>query len=291
MKSMTGYGKAVVERAGRELTVEIKSVNHRFLDMNLKLPKIFWQFEDIVRKTISVKVARGHIDLFVTYADYSQSGKECEIDYGLAKAYADAARALSERFGVPDDLTATSLIRSQDVFTVRPAEIDAEALSLQLKEAVDQALEALDVMRVFEGEKMKNDLENRISNVETLTSEIEKFAPRVVTDYKARLTARINEILEEGRADETRLDQEVCFFADKCNIDEEIARLHSHVDHFRKMLADENPVGRSADFLVQELNRETNTVCSKSNDTELTRLGLQLKNEVEKIREQIQNIE
>lgn len=288
---MTGYGKAVTEENGTELTVEIKSVNHRFLDMNLKLPKMFWQFEDVIRKTVSERISRGHIDMFVSYADYSDSSKQCEVDFGLAKAYVDAAAALSERFGVTNDVTVNSLMRTSDVLTVKSAEIDPDVLTKRLRDTVNTALDALDGMRVFEGGKMKADLSQRIDNVETLTFEIEKLAPEVVIDYRNRLSARISEILEEGRIDETRLNQEVCFFADKCNIDEEIARLHSHVDHFRKMLEEEKPVGRSADFLVQELNRETNTVCSKSNDAELTKIGLKLKNEVEKIREQIQNIE
>lgn len=288
---MTGYGKAVTEENGTELTVEIKSVNHRFLDMNLKLPKMFWQFEDVIRKTVSERISRGHIDMFVSYADYSDSSKQCEVDFGLAKAYVDAAAALSERFGVTNDVTVNSLMRTSDVLTVKSAEIDPDVLTKRLRDTVNTALDALDGMRVFEGGKMKADLSQRIDNVEALTFEIEKLAPEVVIDYRNRLSARISEILEEGRIDETRLNQEVCFFADKCNIDEEIARLHSHVDHFRKMLEEEKPVGRSADFLVQELNRETNTVCSKSNDAELTKIGLKLKNEVEKIREQIQNIE
>ncbi len=288
---MTGYGKAVTEENGTELTVEIKSVNHRFLDMNLKLPKMFWQFEDVIRKTVSERISRGHIDMFVSYADYSDSSKQCEVDFGLAKAYVDAAAALSERFGVTNDVTVKSLMRTSDVLTVKSAEIDPDVLTKRLRDTVNTALDALDGMRVFEGGKMKADLSQRIDNVEALTFEIEKLAPEVVIDYRNRLSARISEILEEGRIDETRLNQEVCFFADKCNIDEEIARLHSHVDHFRKMLEEEKPVGRSADFLVQELNRETNTVCSKSNDAELTKIGLKLKNEVEKIREQIQNIE
>ncbi len=288
---MTGYGKAVTEENGTELTVEIKSVNHRFLDMNLKLPKMFWQFEDVIRKTVSERISRGHIDMFVSYADYSDSSKQCEVDFGLAKAYVDAAAALSERFGVTNDVTVNSLMRTSDVLTVKSAEIDPDVLTKRLRDTVNRALDALDGMRAFEGGKMKADLSQRIDNVEALTFEIEKLAPEVVIDYRNRLSARISEILEEGRIDETRLNQEVCFFADKCNIDEEIARLHSHVDHFRKMLEEEKPVGRSADFLVQELNRETNTVCSKSNDAELTKIGLKLKNEVEKIREQIQNIE
>lgn len=291
MKSMTGYGKAVFENEGRELTIEIKAVNHRFLDINFKFPKAFWQFEDTARKIIAERISRGHLDVFMTYSDYSQTAKECEIDFGLAQTYVDAAKALSEKFGVINDLTAVSLIRTQDVLSIKNAEADSEALAMMLNGALTEALNALDRMRCFEGEKLKNDLSGRIDNVESITAEIEKYAPNVVSDYRNKLSARINELLEDTRIDEARLGQEVCFFADKCNIDEEITRLKSHVSHFRALLAEEKSVGRATDFLVQELNRETNTICSKSNDISLTQLGLNLKNEVEKIREQIQNIE
>jgi len=291
MKSMTGYGKASCEREGREVTVEIKSVNHRFLDLNLKLPKIFFPCEERVRKTVAQYVTRGHLDVYINYTDYAQTNKELVVDENLAAAYVETARMLSEKFGVENDYTVKMLMKTSDVLTVRAKDVADEFWAELVADAVSAALCELDKMRITEGEKLRNDLEQRIDTVEEFVAEIAKIAPTVSEDYKQRLEARIKELLAGIQPDEAKLCQEVAFFADKSNIDEELTRLNSHIVQYRAILENEKPTGRQLDFLVQELNREVNTICSKSNNLVITNTGLRLKNEIEKIREQIQNIE
>ena len=273
------------------MTVEIKTVNNRYLDVSVKCPRIFNAFEDIIRSQIREKLTRGHADVYIGFSDKREKERTVYLDEGAAKAYADAARRIKAMFpDAVDDFSVTNILRFPDVIkTEDVSNADDESLSA-LKAALSGALEKLNGMRKIEGEKLKADMLARMDTIERLVAEIEKRAPLVAEGYKAKLESKIKKILDGVEPDEGRLLTEVAVFTDKSNIDEELTRLHSHVSQFREICKD-TLVGRKLDFLVQEFNRETNTVCSKSNDLEITRLGLALKNEIEKVREQIQNVE
>ena len=288
---MTGYGRGEYKNGGIELTVEIKTVNNRYLDVSVKCPRIFNAFEDIIRSQIREKLTRGHADVYIGFSDKREKERTVYLDEGAAKAYADAARRIKAMFpDAVDDFSVTNILRFPDVIkTEDVSNADDESLSA-LKAALSGALEKLNGMRKIEGEKLKADMLARMDTIERLVAEIEKRAPLVAEGYKAKLESKIKKILDGVEPDEGRLLTEVAVFTDKSNIDEELTRLHSHVSQFREICKD-TLVGRTLDFLVQEFNRETNTVCSKSNDLEITRLGLALKNEIEKVREQIQNVE
>ncbi len=288
---MTGYGRGEYKNGGIELTVEIKTVNNRYLDVSVKCPRIFNAFEDIIRSQIREKLTRGHADVYIGLSDKREKERTVYLDEGAAKAYADAARRIKAMFpDAVDDFSVTNILRFPDVIkTEDVSNADDESLSA-LKAALSGALEKLNGMRKIEGEKLKADMLARMDTIERLVAEIEKRAPLVAEGYKAKLESKIKKILDGVEPDEGRLLTEVAVFTDKSNIDEELTRLHSHVSQFREICND-TLVGRKLDFLVQEFNRETNTVCSKSNDLEITRLGLALKNEIEKIREQVQNLE
>lgn len=288
---MTGYGRGEYKNGGIELTVEIKTVNNRYLDVSVKCPRIFNAFEDIIRSQIREKLTRGHADVYIGLSDKREKERTVYLDEGAAKAYADAARRIKAMFpDAVDDFSVTNILRFPDVIkTEDVSNADDESLSA-LKAALSGALEKLNGVRKIEGEKLKADMLARMDTIERLVAEIEKRAPLVAEGYKAKLESKIKKILDGAEPDEGRLLTEVAVFTDKSNIDEELTRLHSHVSQFREICKD-TLVGRKLDFLVQEFNRETNTVCSKSNDLEITRLGLALKNEIEKIREQVQNLE
>ena len=288
---MTGYGRGEYKNGGIELTVEIKTVNNRYLDVSVKCPRIFNAFEDIIRSQIREKLTRGHADVYIGFSDKREKERTVYLDEGAAKAYADAARRIKAMFpDAVDDFSVTNILRFPDVIKKEDvSNADDESLSA-LKAALSGALEKLNGMRKIEGEKLKADMLARMDTIERLVAEIEKRAPLVAEGYKAKLESKIKKILDGVEPDEGRLLTEVAVFTDKSNIDEELTRLHSHVSQFREICKD-TLVGRKLDFLVQEFNRETNTVCSKSNDLEITRLGLALKNEIEKIREQVQNLE
>lgn len=288
---MTGYGRGEYKNGGIELTVEIKTVNNRYLDVSVKCPRIFTAFEDIIRSQIREKLTRGHADVYIGLSDKREKERTVYLDEGAAKAYADAARRIKAMFpDAVDDFSVTNILRFPDVIkTEDVSNADDESLSA-LKAALSGALEKLNGMREIEGEKLKADMLTRMDTIERLVAEIEKRAPLVAEGYKTKLESKIKKILDGVEPDEGRLLTEVAVFTDKSNIDEELTRLHSHVSQFREICKD-TLVGRKLDFLVQEFNRETNTVCSKSNDLEITRLGLALKNEIEKVREQVQNLE
>lgn len=288
---MTGYGRGEYKNGGIELTVEIKTVNNRYLDVSVKCPRIFNAFEDIIRSQIREKLTRGHADVYIGFSDKREKERTVYLDEGAAKAYADAARRIKAMFpDAVDDFSVTNILRFPDVIkTEDVSNADDESLSA-LKAALSGALEKLNGMREIEGEKLKADMLTRMDTIERLVADIEKRAPLVAEGYKAKLESKIKKILDGVEPDEGRLLTEVAVFTDKSNIDEELTRLHSHVSQFREICKD-TLVGRKLDFLVQEFNRETNTVCSKSNDLEITRLGLALKNEIEKVREQVQNLE
>ena len=292
MKSMTGYGKATVTRDNRELTIELKSVNHRFLDISTKIPRAFIAHEDVIRNGLSKGLSRGHIDVFLNYTLVGDTDKTVQVDMALARGYVESAKQLKEAF--PDlhlDFNVNALMRSNEVLSLKQTEEDAEVLREMVAEAVEKAVESLNAMREIEGNALRVDLLAKIDNVEQLLSQVKQYAPQVAEQYREKLRARVSEALEGVDIDESKLMNEVCFFTDKSCIDEEITRLTSHIQRAREILSSDESVGRKLDFLVQEFNRETNTICSKSSFLELTNVALEMKGEIEKIREQVQNLE
>ena len=291
MLSMTGYGKAEYLENGITLTVELKTVNNRFLDIIPKYPRAFVALDDLIRKTVQAKLKRGRVELFVTYQNTNESGKTLTVDKSLADAYVNVSREFAKLYPIADDFGVTSLMRCPDVVNEQFVGEDTEALAEILKNTLSSALDNLISMRKTEGDKLKNDILARAKTVESLVLEVNDRAPMIKAEYEERLRVKMAEILGDAKYDETRLLQEVAIFADKSNIDEELTRLKSHISQLREICESEVDVGKKLDFLMQEFNRETNTVCSKSNDLEITRCGLALKNEIEKMREQVQNIE
>ena len=291
MLSMTGYGKGEYKVDGIELVCEIKTVNNRYLDVNVKAPRIFTAYEDVIRKLVREKLTRGHADLFISLKDKREKTTAFSVDLAVAAAYADAANTLHNAFPqLENDVTLSSLLRYPDVLKQDDAAAADEELIVALKSAVSLALDHLNEMRAVEGKKLEEDMLSRVAIIEKTVDEIEIRAPKIKEQYAEKLAARVKDFLADVNPDESRLLTEVAVFADKSNIDEELTRLHSHIAQFREICT-EGIVGRKLDFLVQEFNREANTTCSKSNDVEITRLGLALKNEIEKIREQVQNVE
>lgn len=291
MNSMTGYGKALVAKSDRELTIELKSVNHRFLDINTKIPKMFIPHEDIIRSVLGQHFNRGHIDVFINFANKSDSVKTITIDYALAQGMVDASNQLANKYDIRNDFAVNALLRTQDLLRIEQQEEDTDLLREMLTEAVTNASLQLTNMRSIEGDKISCDILSRLDNVKNLLDTVAGYAPQVAEGYRVKLASRITEALQNIELDTNKLINEVAFFVDKSNIDEEIARLYCHIDNARDILADSQPIGRKLDFLIQEFNREANTICSKSNDVNMTNTALQLKNEIEKIREQVQNIE
>ena len=291
MLSMTGYGKGEYKEGGVELTCEIKTVNNRYLDVSVKAPRIFAAYEDVIRGIIREKLTRGHADVFISLKDKREKQTVMTVDTALAAAYVAAAEQLKAKFpSLPDDVTLSSVLRYPDVLKQDEVQSVDDELINALKTALSAALDRLNEMRAVEGAKLKADMLSRVCTIEKLVGEITARAPKIAEDYKAKLYARVKDYLSEVNPDEGRLLTEVAIFADKSNIDEELTRLRSHIEQFRS-IAEEGIVGRKLDFLVQEFNREANTTCSKSNDVTITRAGLALKNEIEKIREQVQNVE
>lgn len=289
MYSMTGYGRAEFVDNGIVLTVEIKTVNNRNFDFNGKMPRSFIAFEDCVRKTVGEYVKRGRIDLFVTFSDTRE--KDINLDVNLEKAvgYYKASQQIAEKLGIENDLTVSAIMKSPDVITDNTLTDYSEFESI-LKETVKNACIKLNEMRLIEGKKLVDDMLNRIDYIKELRDKIALRAPLVALEHKQRLKERIEEVLGDVKYDEARLLSEVAFYTDRVNIDEELTRLNSHINQFRDIIKGQL-AGKKLDFLMQEFNRETNTICSKSNDIEVTNLALSLKNEIEKVREQVQNLE
>ncbi len=291
MLSMTGYGKGAYDENGVELTCEIKTVNNRYLDVSIKAPRIFAAYEDVIRGLVKEKLTRGHADVFISLKDKREKTSSLTLDLALANSYAAAAKQLKETFpDLTDDFTLTSLLRYPEVLKQEDTATLDESLIEALKTALSAALDNLNAMRLIEGEKLKADMLSRMDAIEETVQKISLRAPKIAAEYREKLFARVKEYLESTHIEESRILTEVAVFTDKSNIDEELTRLRSHIGQFRD-ICKEGVVGRKLDFLVQEFNREANTTCSKSNDVEITRLGLALKNEIEKIREQVQNLE
>ena len=287
---MTGYGKGVCAEEGVELAAEVKSVNNRYLDLAIKSPRIFLAQEERIRAIAREHISRGHVDIFISYTDKREKEKSYYVDLSVARAYQQAAMQLKAALpGVADDTTLSFYLRLPDVVRTEESSAADEVLEKLLERALHEAFSSLSAMREKEGERLKGDLLSRMQVIERLTEAIAARAPHVAEEYRKKLTERIEEYLA-GKVDEARILTEAAVFADKCSIDEELTRLRSHIKAFREICALAQ-VGRKLDFLVQEFNRECNTICSKSSDKEITANALQMKNEIEKVREQIQNLE
>lgn len=291
MHSMTGYGKGVSKRDGKTITIEIKTVNHRFLDCNIKLPRNFLFVEDRVKKAVSSAISRGHVDLYLTYEQSSTDEGAYTVDLELANNYLTAVRQLENGTGIANDVTLSTLLRVGDIVTRQQSVEDEDLLAEMTLEAASEALVNLKVMREKEGQSQKADIASKLGTIEACLDRIKEFASKVVEDYRALLNARIAEVVEPSLVDKQRLATEVALYADHCAIDEEITRLSTHISNMRSLLEATEPVGRKMDFLVQEFNRETNTIGSKANDMRITKEVLAIKNEIEKMREQAANIE
>jgi uncharacterized protein (TIGR00255 family) len=289
--SMTGFGRANLLRDGREMTVELKSVNHRYLDLGFRMPRHISFLEDEIRRVLTEKLTRGHVDVFVTYRNTRTDARTVVLDPALLSAYLAAAEECAEKYSLRNDLTVTSALRLPDVADVVEAEEDREAVTQLLDDTLLLAVDELISMRRTEGGRLCADLLARLETVLSIRAAIAERAPSVVENYRAKLNERICAILTAAEVDTARLATEVALFADKANIDEELVRLQSHVAAARELLTNGEAVGRKLDFIVQEMNREFNTIGSKANDKEITALVIEGKAEIEKIREQVQNLE
>lgn len=291
VKSMTGYGRGESEHEGRSFTVEIRSVNHRFCEVVIRLPKYYVALEDRVRKLIQEKVSRGRLDVFVTVDDRGAGNKTVQVDKELAMAYYNALEDLRKTIGLEEKPGVVDIARLPDVIVLEEVQEDLEELWVLLSRAVDQAAGRLVEMRAAEGQRLKEDLLRRVAKLAEYTEAIARRAPLVVQEYRDKLQNRLKELVAEVEVDENRLAAELAFFADRSNITEELVRLRSHFQEMLSTLESDEAVGRKLDFLVQEMNREFNTIGSKSNDLDISSTVVAAKSEVEKIREQVQNIE
>ena len=288
ISSMTGFGRATVASDGREITIELKSVNHRYLDLAFRMPRHIGFIEDVLRQLLTGQLSRGHVDIFVNYRNTRTDARAVVIDEALMGAYLSAARKAAAQYELRDDITLSAAMRFPDVTDVIEAEEDRDAVAALAREAALRAVTAMKRMRAGEGERLCNDLLNRVTTVESIAGKIDVRAPFVVEEYRTKLSERM---LGGVEVDRTRLATEVALFADKASINEELVRLASHITEMRKVLGADEAAGRRLDFIVQEMNREFNTIGSKANDAEITSLVIAGKGEIEKIREQVQNIE
>ena len=291
IKSMTGYGRARETLNKRDITVEVRSVNNRYLDCTVKLPRAYVFAEDGIKACVQKAVSRGKVDVFVTIDSTGADEAVVAVNEGLAKGYFDALNLLQEKFGVKNDITAAALAKFPDVLTVTKAEEDLDSIAADICAVLDKALAAYNAMRAVEGGKLADDIGARASTIESCVGVVEERSPQTVAEYREKLTAKMQEVLESTAIDENRILQEAAIYADKVAVDEETVRLRSHIAQLRSMLQSVKPVGRDMDFLVQEFNRECNTIGSKCKDLKITETVLQMKAEVEKIREQVQNVE
>lgn len=291
LQSMTGYGRGEAEGFGRRFLVEMRSVNHRYSEIAIRLPRQFNMFEDQIRQRIQASISRGRVDVYITVEDNGTSRRKVIVDKELALTYYNSLRELVAEFGFHDDLGVSILTRVPDIFSIEEEETPAEDLWNACEEAVVGSLNGLVAMRQVEGEKLKTDVLNRLASIEQMVKEIEVRAPQVVEEYRDKLNRRLTELMSGHEVEEVRLIQEVAIFADRGSIAEEITRLYSHLTQFAGNLQQSGPIGRKLDFLVQEMNREINTIGSKTGDLFITNCVVDVKSEIEKIREQIQNIE
>ena len=291
IKSMTGFGRAETVTAQRKITVELKSVNHRYLDLNIKMPRKFNVFEGQVRNLMKTYMQRGKIDVFISYEDYTASSVALKYNRELASEYLSYLKQMEEEFHLENDIRVTTLSRYPEVLTMEDASIDEETLweclEVTLKEACQRFVEA----RTREGQHLKEDLLQKLEDLDRKVSQVEERSPEVVQAYREKLEQKVHELLEDSQIDDNRIAAEVVLFSDKICNDEETVRLHSHIQGMKNILKEQDGVGRKMDFMAQEMNREANTILSKSNDLQVSNIAIDLKTEIEKIREQIQNIE
>ena len=289
--SMTGFGRGEASSANRKFVVEIRSVNHRYCDISIKMPRAFANLEERLRGLITGKINRGKVDVFVNYDEYGE--RECAVktDIGLAEAYMDAAAALKSRFGLCDEISISTLLRLPGIFQTADVPADETEIWELLSKASAAALDSLLAMRAREGGKLIADISQKLAAIAALLERVEARAPSVTAEYRDRLNARLSELLGQNVPDENRIAAEIALFADKCSIDEEIIRFKSHLQQAERCCALGEPVGRKFDFILQEINREVNTIGSKANDLTIGETVVEMKSETEKIREQIQNLE
>lgn len=291
IKSMTGFGRCEISENNRKITVEMKSVNHRYLDVTIKMPKKLNVFEASIRTELKNYISRGKVDVFVTYEDLSENTSNVRYNRELAKEYLKYMRSMAEDFGLEEDIHVSTLARFPDVFTTDENTDDEDAIWQSLNKAVCGAAEMFVQTRVTEGEHLRDDLIAKLDGMLKLVDFIAERSPQVVEEYRARLTDKVRELLADTSIDESRILTETAIYADKICVDEEIVRLHSHIETARNTLIQGGIIGRKLDFIAQEMNREANTTLSKANDLELSNCAIELKTEIEKVREQIQNIE
>lgn len=291
IKSMTGFGRCEIVTAEYKLSVEMKAVNHRYLDLGIKMPKKFNYFESGIRNLLKAYIQRGKVDVYINYEDYTDEKLCLKYNSSLAAEYMDAFRKMQERFGIENDVKVSMLARMPEVLTMEQAPEDEEQVWKQLSEAVEEAAKKFVDSRIMEGEKLKADLLGKLTYMEELVDFIEERSPVILQEYRQRLEDKVKELLENTTMDEGRIVTEVTIYADKICVDEEMVRLRSHIDATRKELEAGGSVGRKLDFIAQEMNREANTTLSKSSDLAISDKAIALKTEIEKVREQIQNIE
>lgn len=291
IRSMTGYGKGSLNIEGREYQIEIKSVNHRYLDINIKMPRTLSYLEETVKKEISEKIKRGKIDVFVTFENNGQEGRNIKINKELAKIYINQLKELAQEEKISSNIEVIDIAKFPDILTIKTDEED-EKIKNEIIQTTKEATDKIVEMKSIEGQKIAQDLLARIEKIENKIEEISKKSTGLIEEYVVKLEKRIKEILQTEEIDKTRLAQEVVIYADKCSIEEEITRLKSHIYQFKNLIADNNEtIGKKLDFIIQEMNRETNTIGSKANNLEITNGVIDIKTELEDIREQIQNIE
>ncbi len=291
IKSMTGYGSAKGSCAGMNIGIEIRSVNNRYLDCSVRLPRNFLFAEDAIKSRVQAFISRGKVDVFVSVENDGTDEVTVRVNEPLARSYAEAVHAVSDKLGLSESISAYDICRLPDVLSVEKPDLDTDALTAAFTEIADAALREHDRMRTREGQKLSDDITGRLETVEAYVGDIEKRSPETVAQYREKLYRKMCEVLESTAVDEQRILLEAGIFADKVAVDEETVRLRSHVSQMRGMLKTGSPIGRKMDFLTQEFNRESNTIGSKCSDPEITKVVIELKSEIEKIREQVQNIE
>ena len=291
LKSMTGFGRCEIVNEQQKITVEMKAVNHRYCDINIKMPKKLSIFEAAIRNLLKKYIQRGKVDVFITYEDYTENNMVLRYNEELAAEYLRVIRKMSEQFGIENDVRTSSLSRYPDVLTLEEQSIDADELWSVLEEALTKACEQFVETRIAEGENLKIDLVGKLDAMLLNVDYIEKRSPEILAEHRQRLEAKVKELLGDSTIDESRIITETTIFADKICVDEEIVRLRSHITSTRTALMEVGSIGRKLDFIAQEMNREANTILSKANDLEVANRAINLKTEIEKVREQIQNIE
>lgn len=291
MKSMTGYGRAKQELHGRTITAELRAVNHRYLDCTVKAPRQYGFLDDAVKKAAAARIARGKVEVYIGVETQEGGDIAVTVNHAVAEHYLAALHELADRYGLRDDVSVMSLAKLPDVLGSERIEQDADEMTRDVLSVFGEACDNFDEMRIREGAKLAEDVRNRASEIERMVGEVEVRSPERVREYREKLLARMKEVLADTSIDETRIVTEAAIYADKTAVDEETVRLRSHLQQLDGMLNEVKPVGRKLDFLVQEMNRETNTIGSKANDVSMAQIVVNIKSEIEKIREQIQNIE